>query len=436
MYKNDPPTVWQSHDEQRTTTLNIPLCFRNHGDVIMVSLTIESYDDIKNLWENRIEESTKLEFKAEIDANNKEIAKNVSAMANAEGGIIIYGLGQDEKGRAKFSNGMSKEKRSQERFQQIIDSNIHPPLDVRIFSISARNESDEILEDREFLVVKIPQSFYHIHQVESTGRFYIRSNNTIRRMNEAEIEIKYEMRFKEKEEGENLFEKKENELRNQHNIRSYMFCGSITQIRYGSRVEITKELFRNLMFIGNKSSFTPLYPRIRTFTLESYPKGNDRFAEDMGTKQYLEINDNKSLFYLFPLTDQNLLYFDYFYWFADFLSVTNNFYKNIDSGDRITVLLKFAGIKGMMKPREILNIRGLVIPSPLTERNDRIREESMAIKISIESIPFNLRETAFQFFEEFWKRLQVDNPLEIKAIEAKYLEDYIKKIEENLGRIP
>lgn len=157
------------------------------------ALKIESYEDIENLWKNRIEESTRLEFKGKIGTNNKEVAKDISAMANAEGGFIIYGLEEDEKGRAKFSLGVVKEKGSAEKLQQIINSHIHPPLTVEIIPIEAKNEKGEVLEDKEFLVVKIPQSFYHIHQVETTGRYYIRSNNTVRRMNEIEIERSYEM---------------------------------------------------------------------------------------------------------------------------------------------------------------------------------------------------------------------------------------------------
>ena len=57
---------------------------------------IENIDDIRSLIALGIEECTTLEYKSGIDTSNNhwksEMAKDVSAMANANGGIIIYGV--------------------------------------------------------------------------------------------------------------------------------------------------------------------------------------------------------------------------------------------------------------------------------------------------------------------------------------------------------
>lgn len=403
---------------------------KRKGDFMGGALKIESYEDIENLWENRIEESTRLEFKREIDTNNKEIAKDISAMANAEGGFIIYGLEEDN-GRAKFSSGMVKKRGSAERLQQVIESHIHPPLTVKILSVEAKNEKGEILEDKEFLVVKIPQSLYHIHQVETAGRFYIRSNRNIRRMNEVEIERRYEMRFRERVEQENLFERKKTELRNRQNIlHSCMFCGSIPHLRYGTPVEVTEELFRSLMFMGTRYQGTYLYHKISSFTFLNYPREGGRFAEGEKTKEYLEINNDKSMFLLCPISSQSQLFLDCFFLFVDFLSVTKNFYTTIGYDGGLTIILKFDNIKGMMKPTS------MNYPANIIEREPgRIKEESIEIKINLESILFNLKDISIRFFEEFWKRLQIDNPFEVRSKEAEYLESWICQIERSLARI-
>jgi len=378
-------------------------------------LKIESYEDIANLMRNHIEESTRLEFKGKIDSNNKEIAKDISAMANAEGGFIVYGIERDDKYRATSSPGMIKEKGSVERLQQIIGSHIYPPLTVRILQIPARDEKGDNSEGREFIVIKIPQSPYHIHMVETTGKFYIRANNTVREMIEVEIERMYEMRFKERTERENLFEKKEKELQNPQNINRYMFCGSVSHIRYGIPVEVTEELFEEC-----RKGFHPnIYrykPRSRAVA-PSYPKEGGRFYEDRDGGEYLEINNDKSAYFFISIPEQGSIPFTNFYWFIYFLSIINSFYENISYEGGITILLKFAGTKGM----------SYYMPSfgGLSYNTQEIVEESMNIKTTVDSVPFNLREIALKFLEELGKRLHVDEPLEVWQAYVNKLEEYI-----------
>jgi hypothetical protein len=392
------------------------------------TLKFASYKDIENLWEHNIEESTRLEFKREIDTNNKEIAKDISAMANAEGGFIIYGLEEGDRGKAKFSVGVIKEKGSTERLQQVVDSHIHPPLAVEIVLIEARNEKGQILEDKEFLVVKIPQSFYHIHQVETTGRYYIRSGNTVRRMNEIEIDRRYELRFKEKADQRMLIEEKEAELKGRQNVNEYMFCGSVAHVKYGPPVNITEELFRTLLFMGTRHQVTYLYHKISSFTFPNYPKEGGRFAEEEGMKQYLEINDNRSMFLFYPVRFPDQLFLDCFLMLVDFLSVANTFYLTIGYSGGITIILKIEGIKGIIKPDSI----NLLIARTKKEP-ERIKEESMAIEVSVESIPFDLRSVSFKFFEEFWKRLHIDDPMKTKSSEVERVEKWISVIKESLA---
>jgi hypothetical protein len=397
---------------------------------MMGTLKFEKYKDVENLWKNRIKESTRLEFKKEIDTNNKEIAKDISAIANAEGGFIIYGLEEDDKGRAKFSGGVAKEKGSVERLQQIVDSHIHPPLAVEIIPIEARSEKGQILEDKEFLVVKVPQSFYHIHQVETTGRYYIRSGNTVRRMNEIEIEGRYELRFKERADQRILVKEKEAELKGRQNVNEYMLCGSISHVKYGPPVNITEELFRTLLFMGTRHQVTHLYHKISDFTFPNYPKEGGRFAEEEETKQYLEINDNRSMFLFYPVRFPDRLFFDCFLMFIDFLSVVNNFYLKIAYGGGMTILLKIEGIKGIMRPDSI----NLFIARAEGEL-ERIKEESMTIEVNVESIPFDLRNVSFKFFEEFWRRLHIDDPMKTKSGEVEHVEKWIDVIEKSLARV-
>ena len=92
---------------------------------------IETLEDIQKLIESKIEESLTLEYKGELDKNNKEMAKDISAFANTSGGVIIYGI--EEKGNVPRSIRWTDADHTKERIENIILSNIQPQIrDVTI----------------------------------------------------------------------------------------------------------------------------------------------------------------------------------------------------------------------------------------------------------------------------------------------------------------
>ena len=194
-----------------------------------------------------------------------------------------------------------------------------------------------------------------------------------------------------------------------------MFCGSVSHIRYGIPIDITKELFEEC-----RKAFHPeiyLYRQTSRAVASSYPKGSGRFYEDRDGGEYLEINNDKSAYFFISIPDQTSVLFTYFYWFVYFLSIIDNFYANLSYEGGITILLKFAGTKGM----------SYSIPffGNLSYNTQTIAEESIYIKTIVDSVPFNLREIAFKFFEDLGKRLHVDEPLKVWQNYANKLEGYI-----------
>ncbi|MCZ7380450.1 MAG: ATP-binding protein [Candidatus Methanoperedens sp.] len=81
----------------------------------MARLDLES---INNLINNKIKESLNLDYKRELNKPHDEIAKDVSAFANANGGKIIYGI--DEKDGLPSSINWIESKGVKERFEDII----------------------------------------------------------------------------------------------------------------------------------------------------------------------------------------------------------------------------------------------------------------------------------------------------------------------------
>ena len=127
---------------------------------ILYLFNISTYEQIKSLWLNGQGETHNLEFKEEISKKSSEIAKDISSFANASGGIIIYGIKEDN-GKAVRSDGVII-KNNSERIQQIVSSSIEPPLEIQISSVKVLDDDNNLIEDREFFIIRIPKTMINI----------------------------------------------------------------------------------------------------------------------------------------------------------------------------------------------------------------------------------------------------------------------------------
>lgn len=139
-------------------------------------LTLEDFtiETINYLIANEVEENIHLDYKAgdALKTNDKgknEITKDVASFANSDGGIIIYGLSENEHKPTAISpfdgNAFTKE-----RLDQII-SNIQPHIKgLKIYPI--RIEGDI---SRSIYVVKIPRSSNAPHMA-TDHKYYKRYN--------------------------------------------------------------------------------------------------------------------------------------------------------------------------------------------------------------------------------------------------------------------
>ena len=133
---------------------------------------------LRNLISGEIEESLTLEYKSaealeRSDYKKKEITKDVSAMANAAGGLIIYGIGEfsesDRRHLPEKITPVDRAKFPREWVEQIINA-IRPRIGgIVIHSVNlSSGENDAVY------VVEIPQS-NTAHQA-SDHRYYKRFN--------------------------------------------------------------------------------------------------------------------------------------------------------------------------------------------------------------------------------------------------------------------
>jgi hypothetical protein len=144
---------------------------------------------IQSYITNEIEENSKLEYKGpgalqKTEGKKRDITKDISSMANAGGGIVIYGIDEfDEPSISHFPRRISPIKRSEysrEWLDQVI-SNINPPIkNCLIYPVSIGSDPEDVV-----YVVEVPQSTT-AHQAKD-GRYYRRRNTTIEILEHYEI---------------------------------------------------------------------------------------------------------------------------------------------------------------------------------------------------------------------------------------------------------
>ena len=136
-------------------------------------------DEIKSLVENKVPEDKHLEYKREIefssDKNKKKVLADVCSFANSSGGVIIYGVG-DEEDDNKKNTGIPKLTglkinidETKRQLEESIRKNIEPVL-IGFSSVSRE------IGGKQVLVLFIPKSSISPHRVSFKGsnKFYKR----------------------------------------------------------------------------------------------------------------------------------------------------------------------------------------------------------------------------------------------------------------------
>jgi len=146
--------------------------------------------DILSLIENHVEESVYLDFKAAgslvaTEDKKKEIAKDVAAFANSDGGIIVYGIHETahQAGSLSYIDGHALTK---EWLEQVIQSRLSPRLNMPLV-YPVRFDNDV---SKSVYVVKIPRSAHAPHMT-ADKKFYKRYNFQSVQMEEFEIRDLY-----------------------------------------------------------------------------------------------------------------------------------------------------------------------------------------------------------------------------------------------------
>jgi hypothetical protein len=144
---------------------------------------------VKVVMSGSLEESAIFDAKKELPSKNQEIAKDIAAMAN-DGGVIIYGIDEDEHGRPTILNPIPL-KNQAERITSIVRTGITEPPVIKVSTIPTTANSSE-----GYLIVVVPASPRAPHMVVLRGhnRYYGRTATGNIPLVEAEIARLYERR--------------------------------------------------------------------------------------------------------------------------------------------------------------------------------------------------------------------------------------------------
>lgn len=142
-----------------------------------------------------LEETSTFDAKREIPAKNTETAKDVSAMANSAGGVLLYGVGEDQNRRLTILNP-NPLRGQPERIEQSIRTSIDEVPSFNVISILTK--SDPTLG---YIAVVIPPSDRAPHMVIMKGerRYYGRGETGNYTLSQIEIARLYERRIQTSE---------------------------------------------------------------------------------------------------------------------------------------------------------------------------------------------------------------------------------------------
>ncbi|MFN0100875.1 MAG: helix-turn-helix domain-containing protein [Bryobacteraceae bacterium] len=142
----------------------------------------ESRSDIEELIRNELQESIHLDYKDSRAVSSKardEIAKDVSAFANSDGGVLIYGVSETNHLPTSIDQGVDDAAYSREWIESAVLMKITPRVDARLAAIP-------VGPGRSAYVIEVPKAFRGPHQA-SDKRYYKRHNFSSVPMEDYEI---------------------------------------------------------------------------------------------------------------------------------------------------------------------------------------------------------------------------------------------------------
>jgi len=141
-------------------------------------IKVSSFEDVMSLISAQIEEGLTLDYKRDLNSN-REIAKDMSAFANTEGGTLIYGI--SSKDRIPTALSWIEGDSIEEKIQNIAATAIYPKIE----GIAVSRYPNPSSENQAIYVVQVPKSTHAPHM--SDNRYYKRHGSISMAMDHEEV---------------------------------------------------------------------------------------------------------------------------------------------------------------------------------------------------------------------------------------------------------
>jgi hypothetical protein len=167
-----------------------------------------SIDDVEQFITDKHPENIRLEYKSGFSSadTNQQIAKEVSAFANQQGGVLIYGI-IEESGKTRKPDaviGIDKSLTPRQKIQSVCLDHIYPPVVPEIQECELKSDTSKVV-----VVVRVDMSDEAPHTINQRTGFYIRvqDRSDPREMNEEEITMLLNRRAKIVEQRDRLLQR-------------------------------------------------------------------------------------------------------------------------------------------------------------------------------------------------------------------------------------
>lgn len=156
-----------------------------------------SIADLQTAIDQGLQESPWFDAKREF-SSTPEAAKDIAAMAN-DGGVLVYGMVEDEEGTLVDLDAIEELKGLEERVANAVRDLLHNPPAVHI-----RELEDPETSGSGYLVVVVPKSPLAPHMVEGRreGRYYGRTGTTTSRLTGAQVDLLMQRRLSVQEDAD------------------------------------------------------------------------------------------------------------------------------------------------------------------------------------------------------------------------------------------
>jgi hypothetical protein len=177
----------------------LPLRFPRVEDVLGSRIDQLSEETLRAIVARKdqdpVREAADLDFKSVLydrgDAGKNDLAADIAAMANSQGGIILLGIGE-ENGVAASLKPVSISDEEERRMHSIVSDSVFPRVEFEVRPIRSAASVDQ-----GFYAIVVPRSSLapHGQRMKGSWRYYVRNGAANRLLSESEIADAYRRRF-------------------------------------------------------------------------------------------------------------------------------------------------------------------------------------------------------------------------------------------------